>query len=163
MNYASINKVDVANGDGIRVSVFVSGCKHCCKGCFNEEAWDFNYGQKFTEDTINEIINAMNHGYISGLTILGGEPFDPDNIKNVTDLCRLVKSIYPEKSIWAYTGFVYEEICNNEVMKYIDVLVDGPFIYEERDLTLKFKGSKNQRVIDVPKTRTLGHITLYIE
>lgn len=163
MNYASINKVDVANGDGIRVSVFVSGCKHCCKGCFNEEAWDFNYGQKFTEDTINEIINAMNHGYISGLTILGGEPFDPDNIKNVTDLCRLVKSIYPEKSIWAYTGFVYEEICNNEVMKYIDVLVDGPFIYEERDLTLKFKGSKNQRVIDVPGTIASGYIKLYKE
>lgn len=163
MNYASINKVDIANGEGIRVSLFVSGCKHHCQGCFNKEAWDFEFGKQFSDETTAEIINALSHEYISGLTLLGGEPFDPNNIQYTTDLCRMVKSQYPQKTIWAYTGYCYDDIYQTEIMDYIDILVDGPFMYDQKDLTLIFRGSKNQRIIDVKKSMATKNVVLYME
>lgn len=162
MNYASINKTDIANGLGVRVSVFVSGCRHRCPGCFNKEAWDFNYGVAFSEETVSEILEALNHDYISGLTILGGEPFEPENLSTVRELCKTVKEKYPEKSVWVYTGLLYDNVADAKVMRYIDVLVDGPFIQEQKDLTLHFRGSKNQRIIDVQKTRESGMIQLFL-
>lgn len=163
MNYASINKADVANGPGVRVSLFVSGCRHHCPGCFNQIAWDFGYGTEFTKNTVDEIMEAINHDYISGITVLGGEPFEPENLSTVKALCQEIKERYPDKSIWVYTGLQYEDVEEASAMKYIDVLVDGPFIQSLKDLTLSFRGSKNQRIIDVRKTRESGTIKLYIE
>lgn len=163
MNYASINKTDIANGPGVRVSLFVSGCRHHCPGCFNQSAWDFNYGIGFSKDTVNEILEAMGRNYISGLTILGGEPFEPENLSLVRELCQTVKERYPDKTIWVYTGLLYEDIEKTTVMQFVDVLVDGPFIQSQKDLTLCFRGSRNQRIIDVQKTRESGTIELYIE
>ena len=163
MNYASINKADVANGPGVRVSLFVSGCRHHCPGCFNQIAWDFGYGTEFTKNTVDEIMEAISHDYISGITVLGGEPFEPENLSTVKALCQEIKERYPDKSIWVYTGLHYEDVEEASAMKYIDVLVDGPFIQSLKDLTLSFRGSKNQRIIDVRKTRESGTIKLYIE
>lgn len=163
MNYASINKTDVANGPGVRVSIFVSGCRNHCEGCFNKNAWDFDYGIEFTQDTVAEILSALNHDYIAGLTILGGEPFEEENLPTVRKLCELVKELYPDKSIWVYTGFLYEDMADARIMKSVDVLVDGPFIQSQKDLTLSFRGSKNQRIIDVQKTRESGTIQLFLE
>ena len=161
INYGKINKTDIANGTGVRVSLFVSGCRNHCKGCFNPETWNFNYGDEFTVETVQEIYNALKPDYISGLTILGGDPFEPENIDLVTALCVMVKSHYPNKTIWIYTGYQYEDFKNHLICNYIDVLVDGRFEIDEKDITLKFKGSRNQRIIDVPASRSSDSIVLF--
>jgi anaerobic ribonucleoside-triphosphate reductase activating protein len=160
MRYGKINKVDIANGPGVRVSVFVSGCRNRCKGCFNPETWSFKYGKEFTRQTIDKILEALKPGYITGLSILGGDPFEPENIGGVVALCMLAKEMYPDKSIWVYTGYKYEDLQYLSVMHYIDVLVDGPFIESEKDLRLAFRGSRNQRIIDVQASRSSGSVTL---
>ena len=159
MNYADIKKVDVANGPGVRVSLFVSGCTHHCPGCFNEQTWDFNYGQPYTEQTQTNILDMLNNNYIQGLTILGGEPMEPQNQPQVYDLVKAVRKRFPEKDIWIYSGYTFEELQNPEARCYtpntkdilclIDVLVDGRFVLAEKDVTLAFRGSRNQRVLDV--------------
>lgn len=173
MNYATIKTHDTANGPGVRVSLFVSGCTHCCKGCFNEVAWDFNYGEPFTEETINMILEYLKPDYIRGLTLLGGEPFHPKNQPEIVKLLRRVKAAYPEKTIWAFTGYLLDkdllsgklglQDVTNEYLSYIDVLVDGPFIEEKKNLMLVFRGSENQRLIDVRKTLESGNIVLWNE
>ena len=170
MNYCNIKKVDIADGPGVRVSLFVSGCRNHCKGCFQPETWDFNYGQEFTADTLNEIISAMNHDYISGLTILGGDPMEPENIGCVMNICREVKQRYPSKSIWLYTGYTFPKVLEKldsygitQLMNNIDVIVDGRFVEELKNLSLKFRGSSNQRIIDVHKTFESGEIVLWEE
>lgn len=166
MNYMKIKKTDVSNGPGVRVSIFVSGCHHHCKNCFNQEAWNFNSGNPFTNNTINEIINAMNHEYIAGLSLLGGEPFEIVNQKGLLPLIKKVKEVYPDKTIWAYSGFLYEELKEmefvetKEILNLIDVLVDGKFIEELKDPNLYFRGSSNQRIIDMNKTRKSKKIIL---
>lgn len=157
MNYGNIKKYDIADGPGVRVSLFVSGCRHHCKGCFNSETWDFNYGQPYTEETEAEIIEALKPDYIQGLTLLGGEPFEPENQVELVKLLRKVKEVYPKKDIWSYTGYIYDRDLmeggraftpvTEEMLSYLDVLVDGPFIEAERDLTLVFRGSRNQRIL----------------
>lgn len=159
MNYAEIKYNDIANGPGVRTSIFVSGCNHHCKGCFNELTWDFNYGNEFTSKQIDEIVESLKPDYIAGLTLLGGEPFEYENQLGLLPLLREVKSKYPHKDIWCFTGFLFdrdivENMCSKwphtrEMLSYIDVLVDGKFIEELKNLNLKFKGSSNQRTIDV--------------
>ena len=161
MNYGRINKTDIANGPGVRVSLFVSGCRNRCKGCFNPETRDFNYGKEFTLNTLIEIDNALEPDYISGLTILGGDPFEPENIETVTAICNILAYEHRVKSIWIYTGYLYEDLKDLEIMRYIDVLVDGPFIEELKDISLQFRGSSNQRIIDIPETRRAGYIKLW--
>ena len=161
MNYGRINYTDIANGPGVRVSLFVSGCRNRCKGCFNPETWDFNYGEEFTLKSFIDIDNALDPDHIDGLTILGGDPMEPENIEIVTALCESVKTSHPDKSIWVYTGYLYEDIRGLEIMRYIDVLVDGPFIEELKDISLQFRGSSNQRIIDVRATRRSGTIKLW--
>lgn len=172
MNYANIKYNDIANGPGVRTSLFVSGCNHHCKGCFNEIAWDFNYGDLFTEEIINKIIESCNPYYISGLTILGGEPLDPKNQKDVLNLILLFKKIYPNKTIWLYTGYILEEEILNEngsaytkyikdIINNIDILVDGRFDEKLKDITLKFRGSSNQRIIDIKKSLKENKIILW--
>lgn len=171
MNYASILPLDIANGSGIRVSVFVSGCTHHCNGCFNQSAWDFEYGEPFTEDTIQYIISLMRKEQITGLTVLGGEPFEPANQPAVAELLRRVRTEYPEKSLWAYTGYLYEDIAGGkvgdpetarEILSLLDVLVDGPFVEELKDLSLVFRGSSNQRIIDLESTSE-GSVVLWTD
>ena len=157
MNYAEIKYCDVANGPGVRTSLFVSGCSHHCPGCFNEIAWDFNYGKPFTQDTIDSIIESLKPDYIQGLTLLGGKPFEYSNQKGLLPLVRQVREVLPQKDIWCFTGFLFdkdiiENMCKkwketNELLSYIDVLVDGRFVEELKNLNLKFKGSENQRTI----------------
>lgn len=161
MNYGRINKTDIANGPGVRVSLFVSGCRNRCKGCFQPETWNFNYGKEFTLETMLEIEDALDNDYIDGFTILGGDPFEPENIATVTAICDAIKIVYPDKSIWIYTGYLYEDFINREVMRYIDVLVDGPFIEELKDISLQFRGSSNQRIIDVPESLRSGKVELW--
>ena len=168
MNYATIKNCDIANGPGVRVSLFVSGCTHRCPGCFNEEAWDFNYGQPFTQETIDTILNMLKPAYIKGLTLLGGEPFDPKNQSAVVELLRQVKAKYPEKSIWAFSGYLFERDIlsgrlgdTSEYLSYLDVLVDGPFVESKKNLSLRFRGSENQRLIDVPKSLQKGETVLW--
>ena len=167
MKYATIKKHDIANGPGVRVSIFVSGCNHHCKGCFNEEAWDFNYGKTFTDETIDEIIEALKPSHINGLSILGGEPFELVNQQGLLPLIKKVKTLYPNKTIWAYSGFLYEELLKmkyeetKEILDLIDVLVDGKFVLELKDPMLYFRGSKNQRIIDMQLTRKEGKIVLH--
>lgn len=163
MNYAKINTHDVANGPGIRVSVFVSGCEHKCPGCFNPETWDFGYGEEFTTETLVGIMRAGNPAYIKGLSVLGGEPLHPKNIEAVTALVFIWKQEYPDKPIWLYTGYRWNDIHHFYLLKHIDVLVDGPFIEAEKDLSLRFRGSRNQRIIDVKKTRETGRVVLWNE
>ena len=168
MNYATIKKTDVANGPGIRVSLFVSGCTHACKGCFNSEAWDFCYGELFTEGTEHEIIQALSHDYIKGFSVLGGEPMEPQNRGTVLGLLRKVREKYPEKSIWCYTGYDYEKDLLRwstegdetvaKLLNLIDVLVDGEFVEEKKNLRLAFRGSENQRLIDMKATKKAGHV-----
>ena len=158
MNYGKINKTDIANGPGVRVSLFVSGCRNRCKGCFNPETWNFKYGQRFTSETIREIISASRSEHITGLSILGGDPFEPENIFGVYMLCRRFKKEFPNKTVWVYTGYHFEDFQDSAIFKYIDVLVDGPFIEAEKDITLKFRGSKNQRLIDVQASRASGSV-----
>ena len=160
MNYATIKNCDIANGPGVRVSLFVSGCTHRCKGCFNAVAWDFDYGEPFTQDTINLILEYLKPDHIKGITLLGGEPFEPQNQPAIVDLLRQIKQQYPNKSIWAFSGYLFDKDIlagklgdwevTREYLSYLDVLVDGPFIEEKKDLSLRFRGSSNQRIIDVP-------------
>lgn len=161
MNYAALKKFDIANGPGVRVSLFVSGCRHRCKNCFNKEAWDFSYGKPFTENTEQEILTALSADYITGLSLLGGEPFEPENKAVLAEFLKKVKEKSPEKTIWCYTGFEFEKLNDPESMemlKYIDVLVDGRFIEEKKSPALIFRGSANQRIIDVKKTLKKGEI-----
>lgn len=171
MNYAEIKYCDVANGPGVRTSLFVSGCSHHCPGCFNEIAWDFNYGKPFTQDTIDSIIESLKPDYIQGLTLLGGEPFEYSNQKGLLPLVRQVHEVLPQKDIWCFTGFLFdkdiiENMCKrwketNELLSYIDVLVDGRFVEELKNLNLKFKGSENQRTILVNESLKSGNVILY--
>ena len=167
MKYATIKKHDIANGPGVRVSLFVSGCNHHCKECFNAEAWDFNFGNDFTEDTITEIINALDKDYINGLSLLGGEPFEYINQQGILPLLKKVKEKFPNKTIWAYSGFTYDELLKmkyvetKEILNLIDVLVDGKFDEDLKDPLLYFRGSSNQRVIDILKTRKENKIVLH--
>lgn len=147
MNYIGLNKYDTANGTGIRVSLFVSGCTLCCKGCFNKESWKFDSGLPFTETVKNEIIEELKKPWISGFSLLGGDPLEPKLYDDVLNLVQYIKQEIPEKDIWLWTGRVYENIINNEILKYIDVLIDGPFIQELKDSKLKYRGSTNQRII----------------
>ena len=158
MNYANIKHHDVANGPGIRVSLFVSGCTHHCKGCFNAEAWSFTYGEPFTQQTVEEILLALQPAYIQGLSLLGGEPFEPENQPAVLDLVRQVRAAYPEKDIWAYSGYTLEQLQTlaPELLAQITVLVDGPFVESQKDLRLAFRGSANQRILDVPASLKRG-------
>ncbi len=162
MNYATIKTHDIANGPGVRVSLFVSGCTHHCKGCFNPEAWNFNYGTPFTAQVEAKILEDLSPWYIRGLSLLGGEPFEVQNQLALLGLVKKVKERYPEKTIWCYTGYDYEQdilagrlgdwAVTGELLKYLDVLVDGEFVEAKKDLTLRFRGSSNQRVIDVQKS-----------
>ena len=174
MNYATIKKRDIANGIGVRVSLFVSGCTHRCKNCFNKEAWDFQYGNPYTEEVREEILNALAPSYIRGLSVLGGEPMEEANRFAVLELLKEVRSRYPHKDIWCYTGYTYEtDLCGwieaghaevAELLGLLDVLVDGEFVEEKKNLKLAFRGSENQRLIDVPATLRLGMVqTLDLE
>lgn len=157
MNYGQIKKFDIADGDGVRVSLFVSGCRNRCKGCFQPETWDFCYGKEFTWQVEDEILSALKPDFISGLTVLGGEPFEEENQTVLTPFLRLVHEKFPNKTIWCYTGYVYDRDlvkggkkhidCTDEMLSYIDVLVDGPFVEELKDISLSFRGSSNQRII----------------
>lgn len=168
MNYATIKNCDIANGPGVRVSLFVSGCTHRCKGCFNEVAWDFDYGEPFTQNTIDRIIEMLRPSYIRGLTLLGGEPFEPQNQEAVVTLLRQIKRELPEKSIWAFSGYLFDKDIlsgrlgnTDEYLSYLDVLVDGPFVEAKKNLSLRFRGSENQRLIDVQASLTAGEIVLW--
>ena len=170
MHYAEIKKCDIANGPGIRVTLFVSGCTHRCQNCFNEETWDFKYGSPFTADTENELIYALRPGYVKGLTLLGGEPLEHSNQQGLLPFIRRVKKELPGKDIWCYTGYTYEtdliedsrarcEV-TDEMLSMIDVLVDGEFHEAEKNISLRFRGSENQRLIDLPKTKQQKKIIL---
>ena len=169
MNYANIKSCDIANGPGVRVSLFVSGCTHHCKDCFNEEAWDFDYGKAFTDETIQALLRLLAPDYIRGITYLGGEPFDPHNQEGLLTLSRAIRKTLPEKSIWAFTGYVYGGNLpilpgvTDELLGCLDVLVDGPFIAAQKNLSLRFRGSENQRLIDMKKTRAAGTVVLWDE
>jgi len=163
MNYADIRPIDTANGIGIRVSVFVSGCTHHCKECFNPETWDFGYGKPFGEAEIQAILGHMQKPFIKGLTLLGGEPFEPQNQTAVLELVRRVRQTYPNKTIWCYSGYLFENLAAGKVgghsralLEQLDVLVDGPFVLEQKDLSLRFRGSANQRILDVPASLAAG-------
>ena len=165
MNYATIKNCDIANGPGVRVSLFVSGCTHHCHGCFNQVAWDFDYGQPFTQETIDAILKMLRPSYVRGLTLLGGEPFEPQNQAGVVELLRQVKRELPGKTVWAYSGYLFDRDIlsgrlgdTREYLSYVDVLVDGPFIEEKKNLSLRFRGSENQRIIDVPASLAAGTI-----
>lgn len=178
MNYGKILCLDTANGPGLRTTLFVSGCRRHCPGCFNPETWDFNYGHPFTLETRVDILMSLNNPNVDGLSILGGEPLDEKNIGDVTALVLFVRNIFPDMSIWVYTGNTWEElidICyasmNSEKYAYdlsnllvtIDVLVDGPFVEAEKDISLKFRGSRNQRIIDVPRSLIRDKVVLMEE
>lgn len=158
MRYNKIRKMDIADGHGVRVSIFMQGCSFNCKNCFNPETHNFSGGKEFTDETINHIIDLCNNENIEGLSILGGEPMHPLNIDGTLKLAKMFKKTYPEKNIWAWTGFLFENLKEKEVMKYIDVLVDGQYVDELHNPTLKWKGSSNQRVIDVQKSLKDGKI-----
>ncbi len=170
MYYADIKQYDISNGPGVRISLFVSGCTHRCKNCFNEVAWDFNYGEPFTEETIDKIIEYLEPDYIWGLTLLGGEPFERTNQQGLLPLLRKVREIYPKKTIWCFSGYLFDRDIvgrmmedwpeTKEMLSYIDVLVDGEFIEEEKNLTKRFKGSANQRTIDVPASLKEGRVVI---
>ena len=161
MRYNRIRKMDISNGPGIRVSIFMQGCEFHCKGCFNPETWDFKCGNEFTDETIEKVLDLCNYDHIVGLTILGGEPMHPVNIEGTTKLAKEFKKRFPKKSLWVWTGFQYEKIKDKEVFKYIDVLVDGQFKAELFSPKLRWKGSSNQRVIDINETIKGGKIIEY--
>ena len=171
MNYATIKNCDIANGSGVRVSLFVSGCTHHCKGCFNEVAWDFDYGEPFTQATIDKILSMLAPNYIEGLTLLGGEPFEPENQPEILRLLQQMKKKYPDKTVWAFSGYLFDKDIlsgrlgpweiTREYLGYVDVLIDGPFILEKKDLSLRFRGSSNQRIIDVPASLKNNEIVLW--
>lgn len=170
MHVANVKFYDIANGEGVRTSLFVSGCRHHCKNCFNAEAWDFTFGTPYTKKTEEEIIASLAPDYIAGLTVLGGEPFEPENQAEVLSLVTAVKSRYPHKTVWVYSGFTYEELLSGSraatdtaraLLQQIDVLVDGRFIEEQKNVSLAFRGSENQRLIDLPKTLQQGCVVLF--
>ncbi len=171
MNYCNIKYFDIANGEGVRTTLFVSGCTNRCKGCFQPETWDFSYGEPFTKEVGDQIISSLSPYYISGLTLLGGEPFEPSNQTALVPFLRRVKETYPDKNIWCFTGFVLEEhllkdspkrtVFTDEMLSYIDILVDGPYIESLRNIALQFRGSENQRIIDMNKTREEGRVVLW--
>lgn len=163
MNYGTIKEYDIADGPGVRVSLFVSGCRHHCKGCFNEETWNFNYGEPFTDEVKDRILKLLEPVYIQGFSLLGGEPFEPENQVVLVKLLREIKEMYPKKDIWCYSGYLFDvdlaeggrvhtEV-TDEMLSYIDVLVDGEFVEELKDITLKFRGSSNQRILELAKLR----------
>lgn len=163
MNYGEIKKVDIANGTGVRVSLFVSGCTHHCKGCFNPDTWNFNFGKEYTKETEDSIIEALTPDYIEGLSLLGGEPFEPQNQPTLVGLLKRIKLELPNKNVWCYSGYTYEELSGQkesraftentlEMLNMIDVLVDGEFVESLKDISLKFRGSSNQRIIDVKES-----------
>lgn len=171
MNYGEIKNYDIANGEGVRVSLFVSGCTHHCKNCFNPETWNFEYGKPFTKETENYIIECLSPSYIDGLSLLGGEPFEPDNQKVLLPFLRRVKNDLPNKTIWCYTGYLFDKELLNEsrarceftdkMLSLIDVIVDGEFVQDLHDISLAFRGSSNQRIIDVQKSLESGEIKLH--
>lgn len=172
MHYGELKKCDIANGTGVRVTLFVSGCTNRCEGCFQPQTWDFCYGKPFTADTEAEIFAELDKSYVDGLTLLGGEPFEPKNQPTLTALLRRVKAQYPHKTVWCFTGFrLGEELLTegsyprtehtDEMLSYIDILVDGRFVLAQKDISLQFRGSRNQRIIDMNRTRESGKITLW--
>ena len=175
MHYSAIKTFDIANGVGVRTSLFVSGCRHKCEGCFNSDAWAFDNGKAFNNDVYDYILQTMSMNYVDGLSILGGEPLEPENQHTVLTLMKKVKETYPNKNIWMWTGFTWEELTDPEyeskcraqtaeldnILKLTDVLVDGPFELENKDITLRFRGSPNQRIIDVPKSLETGEVVLW--
>lgn len=158
MHYGAIKPLDIANGPGIRVSLFVSGCRNHCDGCFQPETWAFDYGQEFTGETMKELIRLIDNPHVAGLSILGGDPFELENQRYVYEICKLMKFLRPAKTIWMWTGYLWEDVKDCYVLQYVDVLVDGPFIKELKNLSLAYRGSSNQRVIDVAKSLTSGQI-----
>ena len=171
MNYATIKNCDIANGPGVRVSLFVSGCTHHCKGCFNAVAWDFDYGEPFTQETVDSILAMLKPAYVKGITLLGGEPFEPQNQPALVDMLRQIKASYPEKTVWAFSGYLFDQdiqpgrlgdpAITQEFLSYMDVLVDGKFEEDKKDLSLRFRGSSNQRIIDVPASLAAGEVILW--
>ena len=162
MRYNKIRKMDISNGPGVRVSIFVQGCTFNCKNCFNPETHDFNGGEEFTDDTIEKVLSLCEKDYVEGLSILGGEPMHPKNLEGVTKLAKKFKQKFPNKNLWAWTGFLFDNyLKDKEISKYLDVLVDGQYMEELHDPTLKWKGSSNQRVIDVQKSLKEGKVILF--
>lgn len=170
MNYGAIKKCDIANGVGVRTVLFVSGCTHHCKGCFQPETWNFDYGERYTKETEDEIIESLRPDYVDGITLLGGEPFEPENQRELVKLLRRIKKELPKKTVWSFSGYTYEEltgdsraVCEvtNEMLSMLDVLVDGEFVEAKRNISLRFRGSENQRLIDMNKTRKEGKIVLW--
>lgn len=168
MNYADIKRVDVANGPGVRVSLFVSGCTHRCPGCFNPETWDFQFGAPFGEEQIQEILRYLRPNHIKGLSLLGGEPFEPENQSAVLELVKRVRTELPQKDIWCYSGYLFEALAESKIgthsrplLEQIDVLVDGPFVLERKNLGLRFRGSDNQRIIQVQRSLNTSSIVLW--
>ncbi len=173
MNYAAIKKFDIANGEGIRTTLFVSGCRNRCKGCFQPETWNFAYGEPFTDEVAEDIFSTMEEGSVRGLTLLGGEPMEPENQRGLLPFLREFKRRYPNKTVWLYTGNLYEELTagvgkhykcidiTEELLSYIDILVDGRFVEEKKRLGLRFRGSENQRIIDMNRTRAAGEIVIW--
>ncbi len=168
MNYAEIKNCDIANGPGVRVSLFVSGCTHHCPGCFNEVAWDFDYGKPFTRETEDAILDMLRPDYVRGLTLLGGEPFEPQNQEAVVGLLRRIRQELPGKSVWAFSGYLFDKDIlsgrlgdTREYLSYLDVLVDGPFVEAKKNLSLRFRGSENQRLIDVPASLKAEKVILW--
>jgi anaerobic ribonucleoside-triphosphate reductase activating protein len=172
MYYATIKPRDIANGPGVRVSLFVSGCTHHCPGCFNAEAWDFDYGKPFDKAVMDELLTLLEPDYVKGLSLLGGEPFEPQNQVALIEFLRKVREKYPTKTVWCYSGYTLEQLrgesrarCEytDEMLSMIDVLVDGRFVMEKKNIRLRFRGSENQRLIDLNKTRETGEIVLWDE
>lgn len=173
MHYGTIKKNDIADGEGVRVTLFVSGCTNHCKGCFQPQTWDFCYGKLYTDETEAEILEALSKKHIQGLTLLGGEPFEIENQKVLVKLLKKVRETMPEKDIWSYTGFVYDRdlvpggkrYCDvtDEMLSYLDVLVDGPFVEEKKNIRLSFRGSENQRVLDMKETLRTGKPVRYMD
>ncbi len=171
MYYSEIKKCDIANGPGVRVTLFVSGCTHHCEGCFNEMTWDFQYGKPFTEETIELILDALSPEHVAGLTLLGGEPMEYVNQQGLLPLLRAVRKQYPEKTIWCYSGYRFEDdmlhnFCEKwqetrEFLSYLDILVDGEFILEKKNISLQFRGSENQRIILVQESLKSGRVVLW--
>ena len=170
MYYGALKKTDIANGPGVRVSLFVSGCRHHCRDCFNPETWDFTYGKEYTAAVAAEILQALEPGYIKGITVLGGEPFEPENQRELLPLYRAIRERYPHKSIWVYSGYTLDEQLwkegharidiTDEILSLIDVLVDGRFVAEKKNISLKFRGSENQRIINMKESLAAGRIIL---
>lgn len=173
MYYGSLKKTDIANGPGVRVSLFVSGCTHHCRECFNPETWNFTYGEEYTDQVTQEILEALAPDYIQGLTVLGGEPFEPENQRGLLPLYHAVREKYPKKTIWVYSGYLLDRELlqesrartdiTDEILSMIDVLVDGEFVLEKKNISLKFRGSENQRIIRVPESLAAGKVILLLD